>query len=122
MAQQFNKYLSSVNTKDDDIGPQFVIRTNCQMPKILFFEVKIKRILYAMNGKGSSRVDGVSIKLLKNLVNKIAHPLLRIFQTSYITSAVPDDWRLANVSLIYKGAGSRCQTDNFCPISLTSVV
>ena len=33
-----------------------------------------------------------------------------------------DDWRLANVSPIYKRAGSRCQTDNFRPVSLTSVV
>ena len=59
---------------------------------------------------------------LKNLVNEIAHPLLRIFQTSYITSAVADDWRLAYVSSIYKGAGSRCQTDYFRSVSLTSVV
>ena len=70
-----------------------------------------------MNGKGSSGVDGVSIKLLKNLVNEIAHLLLRIFQTSYITSAVPDDWRLANLSPIYKGAGFWRQTDNFRPVS-----
>ena len=35
---------------------------------------------------------------------------------------MPDDWRLANVSPIYKGAGSWCQTDNFFPLNVTSVV
>ena len=54
VAQQFNKYFSSVYNKDDDIASQFDIRTNCQMPNILFSEVEIIRVLSAMNGKGSS--------------------------------------------------------------------
>ena len=35
---------------------------------------------------------------------------------------MPDDWRLANVTPIFKGSGSRYRAENYRPVSLTLVI
>uniref|UniRef100_A0A8C5Q884 Reverse transcriptase domain-containing protein n=1 Tax=Leptobrachium leishanense TaxID=445787 RepID=A0A8C5Q884_9ANUR len=56
--------------------------------------------------------DGIHPKLLKELSDVIAKPL---------TGVVPEDWKFANVVPIYK-KGSREESGNYRPVSLTSVV
>jgi hypothetical protein len=47
-------------------------------------------------------------------------PLLQlIFQKSLDTGVVPDDWRIANVSPVYK-KGQKTLAENYRPISLTN--
>ena len=46
--------------------------------------------------------------------------LLIIFQTSWETSKLPEDWNLANISAIIK-KGKKSMADNYRPISLISI-
>jgi len=46
--------------------------------------------------------------------------LSRIYSRSFISSRIPDAWRLAQISPIFKKV-IRCLSDNYRPISLTSV-
>ena len=59
-------------------------------------------------------------RVLRELVEVIAEPLSIIYQRSLLTGEVPEDWRLANVTPIYKKC---CKEDlgNYRPVSLTSV-
>ena len=50
----------------------------------------------------------------------IAEPLSIIYQRSLLTGEVPEDWRLANVTPIYK-KGCKADPRNYRPVSLTSV-
>uniref|UniRef100_A0A8C5N1B7 Reverse transcriptase domain-containing protein n=1 Tax=Leptobrachium leishanense TaxID=445787 RepID=A0A8C5N1B7_9ANUR len=65
--------------------------------------------------------DGIHPKLLKELSDVIAKPLTDLFNQSLLTGVVPEDWKLANVVPIHK-KGSREESGNYRPVSLTSVV
>ena len=55
------------------------------------------------------------------LSDVICHPLCKIFETSIKTSCIPDDWKDAKISAIYKN-GNKKLASNYRPISLTSIV
>ena len=65
-------------------------------------------------------MDEIHLRVLRELVEVIAEPLSVIYQLSLLTSEVPEDWRLANVTPIYK-KGCREDPANYRPVSLTSV-
>ncbi|GAB0181640.1 mitochondrial enolase superfamily member 1 [Grus japonensis] len=64
--------------------------------------------------------DGIHPRVLRELVEELAKPLSIIYQQSWLTGKVPDDWRLANVTPIYK-KGPKDNLGNYRPVSLTSV-
>ncbi|CAM5102191.1 unnamed protein product [Natator depressus] len=59
-------------------------------------------------------------RVLKELVAVIAEPLAIIFENSWRTGEVPDDWKKANVVPIFK-KGKKEDPGNYRPVSLTSV-
>jgi hypothetical protein len=58
--------------------------------------------------------------MLKELVDEIAPALVIIFQRSLQYGEVPEDWKTANVTPIFK-KGSKAERGNYRPVSLTSV-
>ena len=50
----------------------------------------------------------------------LAKPLSTIYQRSWLSGEVPEDWRLANVTPIYKKSRKE-DLGNYRPVSLTSV-
>ena len=65
--------------------------------------------------------DKIHPILVKELAEQIVVPLSIIFNKSLQEGVVPDDWKLANVSPIFK-KGNRTSASNYRPISLTSVI
>ena len=63
--------------------------------------------------------DDVMNKLLIELANEIAKPLAILFTKSMENARIPYDWRLSNVTPIYKQKGSKSQPGNYRPVSLT---
>ncbi|RMC10099.1 hypothetical protein DUI87_12897 [Hirundo rustica rustica] len=51
--------------------------------------------------------------------DELAKPLSIIYQQSWLTGKVPDDWKLANMTPIHK-KGGREDPSNYRPVSLTS--
>ena len=60
-------------------------------------------------------------KVLIELKNEISVPLAIIFRKSLDESHIPDEWRLSNVTPVYK-KGSKAEPGNYRPVSLTSNV
>jgi hypothetical protein len=58
--------------------------------------------------------------LLKKLVDVISGPLTKVMQALLRDSIVPEDWRIANVTPIFK-KGRKTDPGNYRPVSLTSV-
>ena len=83
-------------------------------------EVILEKINFLKENK-SPGPDEVSVRILKELAEELAPCLSIIFQNSYNTSKIPNSWKDANISAIFK-KGDRHEAENYRPISLTSIV
>lgn len=65
--------------------------------------------------------DEIHPRMLKELVNYLSSPISVIIKASLKEGKLPDDWKIAYISAIYK-KGNRNKPENYRPISLTSIV
>ena len=89
---------------------------------VLITEVMVREHLASLGENKALGTDGMSSSFVKNMVRGIETPLVLIFQRSLETGQVPDQWKEANVTAIYKRKGQRCDPGNYRPVSLTSQV
>jgi len=68
----------------------------------------------------STGPEGIHPRMLRELAEELAKPLSIIYQQSWPTREVPGDWRITNVTSIYK-KGWKEDPGNYRPVSLTSV-
>jgi len=73
-----------------------------------------------LNANKSMGPDGMHPRVLRELENVIAEPLSIIFERSWRTGEVPEDWRKAIVTLVFK-KGRKEDPGNHRPVSLTSI-
>ncbi|KAG6938185.1 hypothetical protein G0U57_007088, partial [Chelydra serpentina] len=86
-------------------------------------EVSLEEVLEQidkLNSNKSPGTDGIHPRVLKELKCEIAGLLTVIFNLSFKSASVPNDYRIANVMPIFK-KGSRGDPGNYRPVSLTSV-
>ena len=65
--------------------------------------------------------DGISGYILKHCASSLSYPLTLLFNLSYSTGNLPQDWKNANVVPIHK-KGKKDDVQNYRPVSLTSLV
>lgn len=120
-ALMFSEYFASVFTVDDGVIPDFV-----GPPPISVLEsfscdqTAIVKAISKMSSNSSSDPDGFNSLFLKNVKACIARPLYLIFSKSLSTGTIPESWKIAHVTPIYK-KGDNQLTSNYRPVSLTSV-
>ncbi|KAF1454703.1 putative RNA-directed DNA polymerase from transposon X-element, partial [Spheniscus demersus] len=83
-------------------------------------EEAVNNLLRHLDAHKSMGPDGIHPRVLRELVEELTKPLSIIYQQSWLMGEVPDDWRLANVTPIYK-KGQKEDPGNYRPVSLTSV-
>ena len=59
--------------------------------------------------------------VLKNCAAALSKPLTTLFNISYVTGCIPEDWKLASIVPIHK-KGEKGSVDNYRPVSLTSLI
>ena len=122
MAEVLNNYFSSVFQPPDTSPPPVIPPrrpgASCKVPR--FRPSRIKQIIKGLKPNSEPGPDGISTRLLQGMANKLASPLSQLYEKSMKEGAVPDDWRIANVTPIFK-KGSRADPGNYRPVSLTSV-
>ncbi|TRZ08707.1 hypothetical protein HGM15179_018383 [Zosterops borbonicus] len=64
--------------------------------------------------------DGIHPRVMREMADGLAKPLSIIYNQSWLTGEVLDDWKLANVIPIHKKGGQE-DPGNYRPVSLTSV-
>ncbi|PKU29183.1 rna-directed dna polymerase from mobile element hypothetical protein [Limosa lapponica baueri] len=65
-------------------------------------------------------LDGLHPRVLRELADVIAGPLSIIFERSWRTGKVPEDWRKADVISVFK-KGKKEDPGNYRLVSLTSI-
>jgi len=122
-ANILGSYFSSVFTKEPDENvPELKQRQpNKEWQELDINERKIAKLLQSLKPDKSPGMDGMHPLFLKELSNQLAKPLNIIFNKSKHERRVPDDWKKARISAIYK-KGNKTLASNYRPVSLTSVI
>ena len=81
----------------------------------------VKNILKNLDPNKAPGPDQIHGKILKNCASALCTPLTLLFQSSFYTCNIPNDWKTANVVPVYK-KGSKNSVQNYRPISLTSLI
>ncbi|KAK4827614.1 LOW QUALITY PROTEIN: hypothetical protein QYF61_019539 [Mycteria americana] len=80
----------------------------------------VSDLLHHLDTHKSMGPGEIHPRVLKELAEVLTKPLSIIYQQSWLTGEVPADWRLANVTPIFK-KGRKEDPGNYRPVSLTSV-
>lgn len=127
-AEALNDQFQSVFSTSDKITPeQFQDKCNIpsepQYPVMTPFNITnegVEKLLKGLKPGKAAGPDGIKTKILLELSKEISPILTLIFKKSLLTGKVPEDWKNAHVSPIYK-KGDKTNPENYRPISLTCI-
>ncbi|RMC12017.1 hypothetical protein DUI87_11150 [Hirundo rustica rustica] len=83
-------------------------------------EVAVRELLNCLDVHKSVGPDGIHPRLMRELADELVKPLSIIYQQSWLTGEVPNDWKLTNMTPIHK-EDQKEDPGNYRPVSLTSV-
>ena len=116
MGELLNKFFSSVFTRNDNRNQ--VSGSDVELSDDSDQELWItEELIFRHIG-----TDELGSSFIKRLAGSLALPLMMLFRKSMETGEVPEQWREANVTAIFKKKGSRCKPGNYRPVSLTSQI
>ena len=126
MAENLNEYFSSVFTRKDIRAlpvpdTKFKGRKSDYLRQLIVIPKMVAEKLRDMKDNKSPGVDGIPPKLLLEIVEQISIPLSTVFNLSLEEGVVPLEWKEANIIPLLK-KGSRSKSNNYRPVSLTSVI
>jgi hypothetical protein len=122
IANTLNSYFSSVFTKENSSNPELLDSvTDSQIGNVTITEEIVKNKIRNMKSGKAPGVDNIYPDLLRETIDEIAMPLTLIFKKTIELGTVPNDWKIANITPIYK-KGPRLLANNYRPVSLTSVI
>ncbi|KAI8516468.1 hypothetical protein Bbelb_050490 [Branchiostoma belcheri] len=127
MAEEFNKYFSSCAAdlaRDIPVSEEDPLRHVPESTSTFRLrpveETEVLNELLRLKPKKATGVDKIPSRLLKDSAPIIVKPLAHIFNLSISSGEVPDDWKLAKVSPIYK-SGNKDSVSNYRPVSVLNV-
>ena len=122
---EFNDHFSTIgekviatvtNTSNKLPWKQPTCRTTFSFKKI--DTLVILKLLQKLEMDSNTDTLGFDKKLLRISADLIAPILCKFFNMSLKTSVVPDDWKIAKVTPVFKGKGEMADVNNYRPISL----
>ena len=122
MATIFNTFFSSVFSREDGSAPELEkLSVEKDLEHIEIMKEDISKKIDQLKPGKAPGPDNITATILKRLKTSLLTPLQIIFQRSMETGEVPQDWRDAHVSPIFK-KGAKGDPGNYRPVSLTSIV
>ena len=117
-------FFSSVFTAEDTANkptPETLYTGDTPLYDVEITAEKVHKKIDGMRASAAPGPDKISPRLLKDVASIVSMPLAMIFNKSLQEGVVPEDWRHANVTPIFK-KGSKANIGNYRPVSLTSVL
>ena len=116
-----NRQFQSAFTHEDDSDPPSKGASPfSSMGDITVDPKGVTKLLDGLNVHKASGPDGLNARVLKECSNEISPILALIYNESLARGEVPDEWRQANVSPVFK-KGEKYDAANYRPVSLTCI-
>ena len=122
MAVTLNEYFLSVFSKESD-GPvpsMNKLPSTSVLSDITISSFKVKKKIEELKPNSAPGPDNITPRFLKLNAEAMSTALAVIFNKSLQTGVVPEDWKSANVTPIFK-KGAKGKPGNYRPVSLTSI-
>ena len=121
-AEVLLNYFSSVFTNEpcDEIPIPDIQDVPEPLDDINMTEDLIRKKLKALKTNKSPGPDKIHPRVLHELSDVLANPLYILFTASVLQETIPEDWRTASVSAIFK-KGVKKMPNNYRPVSLTCI-
>ena len=118
-----NQFFTSVFTRENLSSiPQIEERQYAfPLTDINITENLVLNALKSLNASKSPGPDSIHPRILKESAEVIAIPLCLIFKSSLRTRMLPEKWKWAHITPVFK-KGSKHDKENYRPISLTSII
>ena len=117
-------YFSSVFTVESDLNnmPPFAERDyNMPLEDLHITEDMVNEKLKKLKINKSPGPDNIHPRVLNSTADSLKLPLSIIFNTSLQTRSLPNEWKHANISAIFK-KGKKTLPQNYRPVSLTCII
>ena len=123
MAELLNGYFVSVFTNEEEVSDccHVPVKSDLILSEVDFSVDAVLKKLHHINPNKAPGPDGIHPVILHKCSNVLAVPLSIIFCKRFADGVVPPDWRIANVTPLFK-KGDHGLPSNYRPVSLTSVV
>ena len=123
VAELLNTYFSSVFTNESNLSNSNHFATINIEPlvNIQLTEADVQNAINRLKRNKSPGPDHIYSRTIKELNELLCTPLKILFAMSFEQSTIPDIWKAANVTPIFK-SGCKSKTENYRPISLTSLI
>ena len=123
-AKVFLDYFSSVFAVEENQQKlPFFEKRNYEtvLDNIIITEEQIVKRFKKLKVNKSPAPDSIHPRVINELAETLSVPLATIYNTSIRTTTLPNEWKHANVSVIFK-KGSKTMPKNYRPVSLTSIL
>jgi hypothetical protein len=122
MAEILNKAFQEVFTREntENVPEPQARAVRHHLEHVRFSTKGVKKKIRGLRAEAAAGPDGVGPRILIELQDAISPALAIIFQKSLDEGVVPQDWKEANVTPIFK-KGAKSVPGNYRPVSLTSV-
>ena len=122
IASLLNDNFQALFTTETPMMPDLLSRPSSytDMADINITESGVHNLLKSLKAHKAPGPDQISPRVLKEMANVIAPILTEIFRKSYDSGIIPEDWKTANITPVFK-KGKRSDAANYKPISLTCI-
>lgn len=116
-ANVFNEHFKSVFKPREEL-PE--IGEDDPLNTYIFTYVDVTKFIKQLSADAAPGPDNLHPVVLKSFAQQFAIPLTMIFNKAFNVSDIPQDWKTALVTPVYKGKGGNLFSKFYRPISLTS--
>jgi hypothetical protein len=121
MTELLNNYFASVFTVENEGVPE---AEDCNgneeiLENIEINEERVSQAIKIMKLNKAAGTDELPSTFVKRCDKSLFEPLVDIFRKSLDKGEIPEDWKNANVTAIFK-KGAKSSLGNYRPVSLTS--
>ena len=120
MAQMLNCQYASVFTRSEEDNDANEVNSEVLLEDIDITPELTAAAIDKLNEQSASGPDGIPARVLKELKDEIKIPLSILFRQSMDNGIIPEEWRDAVVTPIFK-KGSKVIPANYRPVSLTVI-
>ena len=116
-------FFCEQNTLDDSNTPlpPMTSQSDNILNSVQFTPYEVETVLKSLKTGKASGPGSINNCILKELSQQLSHPLCDLFNFSIVTGKVPDIWKQANITPIFKKNDASDPT-SYRPISLLSSI